>query len=141
MIAKDESEPRDETIENVRGYQTFILRKSTNTSVCNIEELESGQYTHVQCTYMRSHVYTRSSSNLDPNIRLTFCDGDCISLLFHTLPFLGETDSLSTSRKTYFLGYPDGGEIKGIAEIKGADKIKGGQWREIAEVWCPNMRL
>lgn len=36
MIAKDETEPRDETIENVRGYQTFILRKSTNTSLHNV---------------------------------------------------------------------------------------------------------
>jgi len=25
MIAKDETKPRDETIENIRGYQTFIL--------------------------------------------------------------------------------------------------------------------
>lgn len=84
-------------------------------------------------TYAFAYVHTRSSSNLNPNIRLTFCDGDCISLLFHTLPFLGETDSLSTSRKTYFLAYPDESEIKGIAEIK------GGQCREIAEVWYSNM--
>lgn len=94
------------------------------------------QYTY---TYAFAYVHPRSSSNLDPNIRLTFCDGDCISLLFHTLPFLGETDSLSTSRKTYFLAYPDESEIKGIAEIKGVGKIKGGQCREIAEVWCSNM--
>lgn len=114
MIAKDESEPRDETIdENVRGYQTFIRRKSTNTSPYNVQELEAAIHARAR---MRSHVYTRSTSNLDPNIRLTFCDGDCISLLFHTLSFLGETDSLSSSRETYFLGYPNAGEIKRIAK-------------------------
>lgn len=42
----------------------------------------------------------------------------------------GKPGSLSVSRKTYFLGYPDGGEIKGVAETKGADKIKEGQWRD-----------
>lgn len=136
MIAKDETKPRDETVENVRGYQTFILWKSTNTSLYNIQKLEVAVHAR-----MHSHVYTRSSSNLDPNILLTFCDGDCISLLFHTLPLLGETDSLSTSRKTYFLGYPDGVEIKGIAEIKRVGKIKEGQWCEIAEIWCPQHAL
>jgi len=138
MIAKDETKPRDETIENIRGYQTFILWKSTNTSLYNIQKLEVTVHARAR---MHSHVYTRSSSNLDPNIQLTFCDGDCIFLLFHTLPLLGETDLLSTSRKTYFLGYPDEVEIKGIAEIKGVSKIKGGQWRKIAEVWCPQHAL
>lgn len=130
MIAEDETEPRDETIENVRGCQTFIFRKSTNTSLYNTGSGSGNTRTYL-CMRVFARVHTCSSSNLDPNIRLTFCDGDCISLLFHTLPFLRETASLSTSRKTYFLGYPDEGEIKGIAEIK------GGQWREIAEVWCP----
>ena len=137
MIAKDEK-PHDETIENIRGYQTFILWKSTNTSLYNIQKLEVTVHARAR---MHSHVYTRSLSNLDPNIRLTFCDGDCIFLLFHTLPLLGETDLLSTSRKTYFLGYPDEVEIKGIAEIKGVSKIKEGQWRKIAEVWCPQHAL
>lgn len=82
---------------------------------------------------MRSLVYTCSSRNLDPNIRLTFCDGDCISLLFHTLPFLGETD-FPLLGKPISWDILDGGKIKGIAEIKGVGKIKGGQWREIAEV-------
>lgn len=76
------------------------------------------------------HVCVYMSSNLDPNIRLTFCDGDCISLLFHTSPFLGGNPAPFLSRKTHFLGYPDGGEIKGVAETKGADKIKEGQRRD-----------
>lgn len=112
------------------GYQTFILRESTDTSLYNVQEAGSTR----TCRYAFACVHTRSTSNLDPNIRLTFCDGDCISLLFHTLSFLRETDSLSTSRETYFLRYPNGGEIKGTTEIKEVDKIKGGQWREIAEV-------
>lgn len=88
---------------------------------------------------MRSHVYT--SSNLNPNIRLTFCDGDCISLLFHTSPFpKGEWPS-RFSRESHFLGYPDGGEIKGIAEIKESGKIKEGQWREIAGFSVPRHAL
>jgi len=69
-------------------------------------------YSHV-CICARAHVcMCIGSSNLDPNIRLTFCDGDCISLLFHTSPFLGETVSLSTSRETHFLGYPGGTRYK-----------------------------
>jgi len=53
MIAKDVTEPHDETIENVRGYQTFMLRKSTNTSLYNIQELEAAIHARV-----RSHMYT-----------------------------------------------------------------------------------
>lgn len=61
MIAKDETEPRDETIENVRAggrgesYQTFILGKSTNTAVYNTPDLEAAIHARVR---MRSHVYT-----------------------------------------------------------------------------------
>lgn len=51
MIAKDETEARDETIENVRGYQTFILRKSTNTSLYNTQDLGAAIHARV-CTYV-----------------------------------------------------------------------------------------
>jgi len=55
MIAKDVTEPHDETIENVRGYQTFMLRKFTNTSLYNIQELEVAIHARAR---VRSHMYT-----------------------------------------------------------------------------------
>lgn len=75
---------RDETVENVRAiklsYPGIPLIHLDNAGGIEIE-----QYTH-------AHVCVRicvpTWDNLDPNIRLTFCDGDCISLLFHTSPFL-----------------------------------------------------
>lgn len=107
------------------GYQTFILEDQLiypdNTR--DIGTMIAATHTHA---YMRIR---RVISTPISDWRFAMVTASpYYFILRHSW---GETRlPFSVSRKTHFLGYPDGGEIKGVAETKGADKIKEGQRRD-----------